>query len=145
MTGKSKYSDKVQKTVVELILEDKEYETYLNYNSLPIPSKWTVDRWVDTWRPIIWGEIAEEKRLSKIKQDRARKKHDKSKETKVEQDEISSFFRVPLTFLPVYIEVCHNWLSSYKNKDKNKDDSAIIRRRERIQIELERIKKEVDK
>ncbi len=134
MTGKSKYSDKIQRTVVELIGEGKEYTTYLNYNSLPIPSQKTLSRWYDTWNPVIKEEI----RQDKIRQEQTRKRQHKPAQKKVRQDEKSTF-SIPIRFLSDVEEALNTHLSAY-NKSKY---GAAVRRRERIHTILEIIK-EVD-
>ena len=68
-----------------------------------------------------------------------------SKVTKVTLPHVTptrrQFFRVPIEFLSDYEECLHTWLSAYKRYN----NGATIRRRERINEEIKRLKKEVDK
>ena len=133
MTGKSKYSDNIQKRAVELIRANKKHLIKFQFET---PSDKTLKRWQDKWTPIIYEEI----RQDNIRHEQTRKRQHKPQKKEVRQD-VSFYFSVPYTFLSDYKELCHTWLSAYKRST----NGASIRRRERIQNELERIKKEVDK
>ena len=140
MTGKSKYSDEQQKTVVKHILEGHTTLSAIFCLKEPpfteIPSPYTIKRWRDKWTPV----IVEEERQSRIKQDKARKEHNKSKQKKVVQNE---FIPIPMRFLSVIEDIAYNYLSSYKNKV----NPASLRKREDINtlIKILEKEKEVDK
>ena len=137
MTGKSKYSDRLQKAVVRYIIKGCDIVDIAKTQNMefPYPSKRTLSRWVDAWKPEILEEIAERQH----KQDEARRRQLRQDKKKVRQDEKSTF-SIPIRFLSDVEEALNTHLSAY-NKSKY---GAAVRRRERIHTILEIIK-EVDK
>lgn len=135
MTGKSKWSDEIQKSHVETHFYPTGYQFPPN---TPIPSSKTIERWVEKWTPIITEEIHQDK----IRQEQTRKRQDTRKIPRDRQDKTTSksYFRVPIVFLSDIEEYIHTWLSAYKKYT----NGATIRRRLRAQLLLKKIE-EVDK
>ena len=132
MTGKSKWSDQLQKDSVEIHMKGRDWKIFFPKGDFP--SDKTFSRWVDKWKLI----ILEEYRQDKIRQEQTRKGQHKTRTPRVRQDE---YIPIPMKFLSVVEDMAYNWLSSYVNKD----NPATVRKRAIVTKITEITKKEVDK
>ena len=99
MTGKSKWSDEIQKYIVKQVLVGKaDWKVHwkIFMKNYPVPSQKTFDRWTVKWKPIIEEEIHQDK----IRQEQTRKGQHKPKKPKLRHDNFKGAYAAWLGLYP---------------------------------------------